>query len=127
MPGAVLESFSVPGTSLGPLGANNAPLVLSSVLKPLLTAGTQYWVAVTSSLNDSIAWNWNSTGDASSEAISTDGGTTWFAPSGLTPGAYQVNGTPVTTVMPEPGALVLLTTVLLLLAVGKPGALLRRR
>jgi hypothetical protein len=128
VPGAVLESFTVAGPSLGAFGANNPPVALTAVGPPiLLTAGTPYWVTVSADLNDSITWNWNSTGDTSSQAISTDGGTTWFAPSGLTPGAYQVNGTPVTTVVPEPGALVLLTTVLLLLALGNPGALVRNR
>ena len=100
-PGAALESFSVSGASLGVFGNNNAPLVLNSVLMPLLTAGTEYWVTVSSDPNDSIAWNLNSTGDTSSEAMSTDGGTTWFAPSGLTPNAYQVNGTTLVSPVPE--------------------------
>ncbi|MBV8728250.1 MAG: hypothetical protein JO336_00430 [Acidobacteriia bacterium] len=99
-PGAVIESFSVLGTSLGPLGANNPPVLLTSVLKPTLTAGTQYWVTVSSTLADSITWNWNTTGDTSDQAISTDGGSTWFSPSGLTPSAYQIDGT---TAVPEPG------------------------
>jgi hypothetical protein len=117
VPGAVLESFNVLGPLLGAFGSNNSPLVLTSVLHPLLVAGTQYWVAVSTDLNDSVVWNWNSTGDASSEAISTNGGTTWFAPSGLTPGAYQVNATP------EPRAVVLLATVVLVLLGWKRRAL----
>jgi hypothetical protein len=72
-------------------------------MHPLLTAGTQYWVTVASDLSNSIAWNWNSTSDTSDEAVSTDGGATWFSPSGLTPGAYQVNGVQSTTT-PEPSA-----------------------
>jgi hypothetical protein len=112
-PGAALESFSVSGASLRVFGNNNPPLVLNSVLIPLLTAGTEYWVTVSSDPNDSIAWNLNSTGDTSSEAISTDGGTTWFAPSGLTPGAYQVNGTTLVSSVPEPS-----TLSLMLLALG---------
>jgi hypothetical protein len=107
IPGAALESFILSGASLGLLSANNPPIVLSSVLEPLLAAGTEYWVTVSSDLNDSIAWNWNSTGDTSSEAISTDGGTTWFAPSGLTPSAYQVNGASLSAV-PEPSTLILM-------------------
>jgi hypothetical protein len=99
MPGATIESFTVSGPALGSFGANNPPLVLDSVLNPLLTAGTRYWVTAASDLNNSIAWNLNSTGDSSSEALSADDGTTWFAPSGLTPGAYQVNGVQAT---PEP-------------------------
>jgi len=102
-PGAALETFAVAGPSLGALGANNPPLILNSVMHPLLTAGTQYWVTVASDLSNSIAWNWNSTSDTSDEAVSTDGGATWFSPSGLTPGAYQVNGVQSTTT-PEPSA-----------------------
>lgn len=121
---APLESFAVLGTSLGLEGVNNPPVVLNSVLQPSLKAGTQYWVTVSADLNDSIAWNLNSTGDTSAEALSTDGGATWFSPSGLTPGAYQVNGA---APVPEPGARVLLGAVLLLLALGNRGALLRDR
>jgi hypothetical protein len=112
-PGAALESFTISGASLGPLGTNNPALLLTSVLMPTLTAGTPYWVTVTSDVNDSIVWNWNSTGDTSADALSTDGGSTWFAPSGETPGAVRVGGS-----VPEPGAIVLLSTVVLLLAIG---------
>jgi hypothetical protein len=119
VPGAALESFTVAGPSLGPFGVNNPPVVLIAVGPPVqLTAGTPYWVTVSSDLNNSITWNWNSTGDTSGQALSIDGGTTWFAPSGLTPGAYQVNATPV----PEPGVLGLLATVLLLLTLGNLGS-----
>jgi hypothetical protein len=109
-PGSVLESFSVLGSSLGMLGSNNAPLVLSSILNPTLTAGVQYWVAVTADANDSIAWNLNVTGDASDQAISSDGGATWFSPSGLTPGAYEINGVSSASPVPEPSSLLLLAT-----------------
>ena len=110
-PGGVLESFSVSGGSLGAFGNNNAPLVLDSVLMPTLTTGTNYWVTVLSDPNNSIVWNWNSTGSTNNEALSSDGGATWFSPSGQTPGALQVNG-PSTTITPEPDTLVLLGTAL---------------
>jgi hypothetical protein len=104
-PGATLESFTVAGTSLGGLGNNNAPIMLTSVLHPTLVSGTQYWLAVTATVADSISWNWNLTGDTSDQAISTDGGATWFSPSGLTPGAYEIDGA---SAVPEPGTLLLL-------------------
>jgi len=119
-PATVVESFSVAGTSLGLLGSSNAPIVLTSVLDPTLTSGTQYWVTVTSDLNDSIGWNLNSTTDTSDEAISTDGGATWFSPSGLTPGAYEVNGaSSKTPPVPEPSSLGLMMSGLLSLAAGR--------
>jgi hypothetical protein len=90
-PGAVLESFTVDPSTLGALGASNAPVVLTSLLNPLLSAGTRYWIAVSSPVTSSIAWNLNNTGDTAEEALSSDGGATWFSPSGLTPGAFEVD------------------------------------
>lgn len=118
-PGAVIESFTVAGASLGALGVNNPPIVLDSVVLPLLMAGTQYWVTALSDLNNSIAWSLNSTDDTSDQAISSDGGASWFSPSGLTPGAYEVDSL---AAAPEPGTLALLGSSLFGLA-----ALRRRR
>ena len=111
-PGTAIESFTIPGTSLGPLGANNAPVVLNSLLDPTLIFDTRYWITVKADLNDPIAWNLNSTGDRSAEAISTNGGATWFSPSGLTPGAFDVSGT-----IPEPGSSGLVFGALVVLGV----------
>jgi len=89
-PGTLLEAFTVSGESLGPLGSNNTPLVLNSISHPVLAAGDRYWVEVVSDSNKSIAWNFNSTGDASSPRISSDGGSSWFSPLGMESGAFQV-------------------------------------
>lgn len=102
-PGTVIEGFLVTGAVLGALGNSNTPITLNSVLHPTLTLGTQYWITVSSSINYTISWNNNSTGDMNDQAVSTDGGATWFAPSGATPSALQVNGT---TPEPTTGALV---------------------
>jgi hypothetical protein len=93
-----LESFVVAGGALGPIGTNNPALFLLSVLHPSLIVGTRYWVAVGAGLTDNVAWNLNSTGDVSDQAISSDNGATWFSPSGNTPGALQVDA------IPEPGS-----------------------
>jgi hypothetical protein len=114
-PGAVLESFSIAGGSLGPIGTNNSPLLLNSVLLPQFIPGTQYWVTVSAPLTDSVAWNLNSTGDASDQAISSDGGATWFSPSGNTPGALEVNAG-ATGSVPEPSTWALLAGAGLLLS-----------
>jgi hypothetical protein len=113
-PGAVLKSFIVNAASLGVFGTNNPPLVLNAVQGPMLTAGSQYWITVDSDLNDSIAWNLNSTGDVSATAISLDGGLTWFSPSGQTPGAFEVDGVGV-TVVPEPTSLLLVAPAMIAL------------
>ena len=68
-PGAILESFSVAGTGLGPIGVYNAPQLLLSVLHPTLSAGVQYWIAVSAPLTDNVSWNLNNTGDVSDQAI----------------------------------------------------------
>lgn len=107
-PGTVIESFNIAGASLGPLGSNNAPIVLNSLLDPTLTIGTRYWITVEADLNDSVAWNLNSTADRSAEALSANGGSTWFAPSGNTPGAFDISG-----ITPEPGSIGLVFGALL--------------
>lgn len=114
-PGAVLETFSIDGTGLGSFGTNNPSLLLSSILHPTLSAGIQYWIAVSAPLRDTAVWNLNTTGDVSDQAISTDGGATWFSPSGNTPGAFEVGGSPVDT--PEPGTVALMAGGGLLLAI----------
>lgn len=111
-PGTVIESFNIAGASLGPLGSNNAPIVLNSLLDPTLTIGTRYWITVEADLNDSVAWNLNSTADRSAEALSANGGSTWFAPSGNTPGAFDISG-----ITPEPGSIGLVFGALLALGV----------
>jgi hypothetical protein len=113
-PGAVLESFTIPGTDLGIFGQPAPPIELKSVTTPTLTAGTQYWVTVATTLNDSIAWNLNLTGDSADHAISTDGGATWFSPSGNTPGAFEVD-----SAIPEPASAALLVTGIGLLLVSR--------
>jgi hypothetical protein len=109
-PGAVLASFNVMAGTLGTFGVYNAPVSFSAPPGITLTAGTQYWVTVAdiSGGTDTNLWNWNSTGDSSDQAISTDGGMTWFSPSGLTPGAYELGSSAAT--VPEPSTLVLLSS-----------------
>lgn len=112
MPGAVLENFIVNAASLGVFGTDNAPVVRNAAQGPMLAAGTQYWITVDSDLNNSIAWNLNSTGDLAGTAISLDGGSTWFSPSGQTPGAFEVDGV---TGVPEPPSLLLVVPSIIVL------------
>lgn len=110
VPDAVLTNFIVHGTSLGAFGANNTPLVLNAAVGPELTAGKQYWITVSTDLKDSIVWNLNSIGDLAPHAISLNGGLTWSSSSGLTPGAFEVQGGVPIKAVYEPGSLTLLLT-----------------
>jgi len=126
-PGATIESFIFTAKTLNSLGLSNTPIVATSVLKPLLTSGTQYWITVTSSIAYAITWNWNNTGDVNDQAISADGGASWFSPSGLTPGAFEVDSPTVVGGTPEPGSGLLISGGLLLGGLYKRLAALRSR
>lgn len=105
-PGAGIETFTFTGVTLGTLGSDNSLIIANSILQPTLLAGITYWVEISSTTNYALAWNWNSTGDTSSQASSTDGGATWLAPSGQTPSALEVDGpSPVLSAEPAPGVM----------------------
>ncbi len=105
--GGVLASFTVTGSTL-PIFGVSTHLTLTYAGSPLaLNSGTAYWIAVLPDAGgvDQIVWNWNTTGDISSQAVASNGGgpsDAWLAPSGQTPGAYEVDGNPPGGV-PEPG------------------------
>jgi hypothetical protein len=110
-PGALLESFTVLDSTLGLLGHNNPLLILMSVLQPNLLSSSTYWLTVAGDASNAVAWNWNNTGDTSTTGISVDGGASWFAPAGDTPGAAAVIAGD--TQVPEPASLWLLSTGIL--------------
>jgi hypothetical protein len=102
-PGAVLESWLLAPGSLGLLGNNNAPVVLNSSLNLTLLAGTEYWITASlGGMGNAVAWNWNSTGDMNAHAINDGSG--WFSPSGMTPGAFELDSA---ASVPEPSTLAL--------------------
>jgi hypothetical protein len=115
----VIESFAFTPAVLGSLGLNNPLVIATSILQPTLTSGTPYWITVVANdQRSSLVWNWNSTGDPANQAISTDGGASWFAPSGFTPGAFQIDS-PAVIGAPEPAAGLLLAGGLLVVALRK--------
>ena len=111
-PGSVIESFTLDGTLLPVFGSNTTPVTVNSILNPTLSSGIQYWITVATDIKNGMAWNLNTTGDTNDQAQSTDGGSTWFSPSGITPGAFEVDGTLVAGV-PEPGSALLIGAGLL--------------
>ncbi len=102
LPGAVVEEFLV--TNLGQFGQNNPPVLLNSVLRPVLEEGQNYWVIADTTPTTWLAWNWNSTGATGPHASRMGGNP--FNVGTTTTGALRVNADPV----PEPASLALLAT-----------------
>jgi hypothetical protein len=108
LPGGILESWTIGIGAMGAFGLNNAPILLNSVVNPLLSSANRYWLTAVGSANDSVAWNLTLLNDLNLTATSVNGGGTWNN-LGLTPGAFEVNTADITAV-PEPGSLVLLAS-----------------
>jgi hypothetical protein len=111
LPGAVLETFHFDG-AMGPLGSDNPPLVAGSVLHPLLTEGSQYWVIASASGATTAVWNFNSTGGTGPTATREDGGVWSLDDVQPLQGALRVSGTPAAgpdpPAVPGPSSLALL-------------------
>jgi hypothetical protein len=105
MPGALLESFTVGDAEIG----NHTLVSRSSLLHPVLTAGSSYWITAIPDPGFVALWDANA-GSALSYAFMFQS----FSPEQWTlwPGAAPamiVEGTPVPSV-PEPSTLLLLGT-----------------
>jgi hypothetical protein len=122
-----LESFHLVNT-LPPFGSNGPPLMVDSILHPLLEPNTSYWLAAIASRPTEDMWNNNSVGDMGTYAL-RDNNTPWIALLGPERPAFRVLASPVA----EPATLGLLGLGLLSLVangyrrrmrrIAKPGAL----
>ncbi len=100
-PGTIIEAFNFVG-AMGFLGSNNPLLVGASVLRPVLTPGTDYWLIASAPNNDTwAAWNLSSPALSGSRA-SREGADPWSV-STDTMAAFRVTGSPI----PAPGAILL--------------------
>jgi hypothetical protein len=111
-PGAVLESWT--SASDGTFGSQNAPIVLNSILNPVLFSGTQYWIVVFPGGADTWA-GWNENNIYVSDPLvsqSEDGGSSWPPSLANAPApAYEVTGSASSVPSPAPltgGAVLLL-------------------
>ena len=113
VPGAVIETLSFPG--------NSSPIEsVNSGTNPLLSAGTQYWLALETTTNNSNIWYSDTNDDTTlPTAESFNGGLTWSA--GLyTNTAFEIDGTPVRSTTPEPASVCLvLASGLVIMAAGR--------
>lgn len=101
-PGAVIEAFNFNG-AMGPLGVNNPPLVADSVLRPILSPGTNYWLTA-SAPNAGTAGGWNlSSPEVYGVVAQRENLAPWTVYPEETLGAFRVSGTPI----PAPGVFVL--------------------
>jgi hypothetical protein len=101
-PGSVVESLTFNAGTLTGFPSNAATVTLNSMTNPLLVSGQSYWLEVSSDLNNTVSWYFNNSSDATnSQDVSIDGGASWAG--GLTPSAFQLNGTAV----PEPSSIAL--------------------
>ncbi len=90
---------------MGALGNQNSPLVATSLLNPVLTAGTNYWIVASPATPGSdtwAAWNINDQGAMGTELYSQDGGMTFKSRGSIQIGAFQILS------VPEPGTISLL-------------------
>lgn len=120
-PGTVLESWSV--SNLAAPSTCCTLQTLSGNGSILLDAGTPYWLAI--NLGDDTTdagWNDNTTGASGTIAINRGSG--WVLDGPVNDiGAFEVDGIPAASTIPEPSTLVLLGSGLL----GFVGTLRRRR
>jgi hypothetical protein len=102
-PGAIIESFNFAG-QMGDFGEYNPLLVGTSVLNPVLTPGTKYWLIASAPQSDTWAsWNLSDPDINGLRAVRESETNPWSIYSDTTMAAFRVNG----EVIPAPGAVVL--------------------
>jgi hypothetical protein len=100
-PGAIIEAFNF--TNLGAFGQDNPLLVGTSVLRPVLTPGTDYWLIASAPNSDTwAAWNLSSPAVSGLRAV-REGTGPWSVDTD-TMAAFRIEGS---TVIPAPGAIIL--------------------
>ena len=101
-PGIIIEAFSFTD-AMKPTGQNNPLLVGHSVLHPILSPLTDYWLVVSVPNTDTRA-AWMKSSPVIADTVADRQGTgLWTVSPDETSGAFRVSGTPV----PAPGVFVL--------------------
>lgn len=101
-PGTIIESFNFVG-QMGNFGEYNLLLVGTSVLNPVLTPGTKYWLIASAPQSDTwAAWNLSDPDINGLRAVREGETNPWSIYSDTTMAAFRING-----VIPAPGAVAL--------------------
>jgi hypothetical protein len=103
-PGSIIESFNFIG-AMGPFGDDNPLLVGDSLLNPLLTPNTPYWLIASVPDDGDMGAAWNLSLVASGPLAYRHDGGAWGVWSN-TMGAFRINDT-CGAVIPAPGAILL--------------------
>lgn len=99
LPGAELESLTVP---LPPTGLEST-LFIDSVLKPILHAGSPYWLSLHSSLTSEMAWFRSAKPELGTLARFTDFEQFWFIIPDAPMTVFRIEGSPFEGPGPGPG------------------------
>lgn len=116
LPGAVIQSWTLSTLpSYGSANTIEAGQTILGISGITLSGGTLYWLAVLPANSGSVdEWSPNTIGPTGTIAQSLDGGAFWSQVNYLSPGAFELSGTPVSvspvSTTPEPNTMVLLAT-----------------
>lgn len=111
LPGTIIESFTLTG-AMGPFGVIQPPVVATSVLHPVLTPDTPYWIALSAPTGTYAVWNSNLNPELWVPLAGRSNDGSWWGGSGPdgsqgTANTFRVTGTLVPTTVPAPGAILL--------------------
>jgi hypothetical protein len=101
-PGAIIEAFNFTGV-MGSFGANNPLLVGNSVLHPVLSPGTDYWLIASAPNSDTWAALNNSSPGILGMRAARQGAGPWAITTNTEMAAFRISGTPI----PAPGVFIL--------------------
>lgn len=107
-PGSILDTL----LAQSPVGGSSSIVTFTCTVCPTLSAGTTYWI-VSTFVDGQILWSFNNTG-VNGTAVNNDGASPngpWNLFSALPRPAFAVDGTPLTTPVPEPASLLLFGSV----------------